>query len=267
MKKNHKTVAALVVMLVSLVAVPAQAMTVSANSNAAALANLFGGNGVSITNATLSTASSTAAGTFTGAASAIGFDSGLLLTTGTVDCAVGPNTVANCYGTGQTTSLAFDFESASGNLFFNYVFASEEYPEFVGTRFNDSFELLLNGVNIALLPDMTTVVAINNINSDKNAQYYRSNSDGSLDTQYDGLTTVLTAQATGLTGVNHFELRIADVGDAIFDSGVFLQAGTFSATPSAPLSDVPEPASLALIGLGVAGIAAARRKRAMSKAA
>jgi hypothetical protein len=249
---------ALAALALSFSASTASALQVSSNSNATQLANTLAGTGVSISNATLSTASSTAAGTFTGAAAAIGFDNGVLLTTGTVNCAPGPNNQVGCSdSSGNTTSLKFDFTSDTGNIFFNYVFASEEYNEYVGSNFNDLFELKLNGVNIAILPGNAGVVSINNVNNTHNSAYYRDNAVLHLDTQYDGLTTMLTSSATGLKGINHFEFLIKDQGDDSLDSGVFIQAGTFSST-----TKVPEPGSLALLGLGLMALLTYGRKKA-----
>lgn len=238
----------------------ASALVVNSSNDANALANSLSGSGIVITNAALSAANSTATGTFSGGAASIGFDTGVLLTTGTVDCAAGANTQTNCTGGGTTSTLSFDFTTTTGNIFFNYVFASEEYNEFVGSTFNDSFELLLNGVNIALLPNGGTV-SINNVNNGSNAEFFRDNTVLGLDTQYDGLTTLLTASASGLTGTNSFEFRIQDVGDSSFDSGVFVQAGTFSAEPS----PIPEPGTTAILGLGLLGLALSRRGTAKSK--
>ena len=237
----------------------ASAVVVTANNSAAALANALVGSGINIINPVLSTATNTAAGTFTDGGN-IGFNSGVLLTTGVLSCAVGPNNQSGCSGGGTTTSLKFDFTSTSGNVFFNYVFASEEYNEYVGSSYNDLFEMKLNGVNIALLPNGGGVVSINNVNNGKNAAFYRDNKAGGagINTQYDGLTTVLNAKATGLVGVNTFEFLIKDLGDSSLDSGVFIEGGTFSSVPV----DVPEPASLALLGLGMLGLAASRRKKA-----
>lgn len=259
MKISKMLKALLAAASLSMAAGSASALVVTASTDANALAAALGGSGVTISNATLSTASPTAAGTFTGGLGAIGFDSGVLLTTGTVDCAPGPNNQSGCTGPGTTTSLKFDFTSDTGDVFFRYVFASEEYNEYVGTQYNDKFELLINGVNIALLPGGGGVVSINNVNNNVNSAYYRDNTVLGLDTQYDGLTTVLIAQAFGLSGVNTFEFLIYDQGDSSLDSGVFIEAGTFSSTPPV---DVPEPGPLALLGLGLLGLMAAKRKKA-----
>lgn len=248
----------------------AHAISVTNNTDATALANYIAGSGITISNAVLTYDTTSPSGIFTGGAGSIGFDSGIALTTGTTDCIAGPNNQSGCTGGGTTSSLKFDFTSDTGSLFFNYVFGSEEYNQYVGTQFNDQFELLLNGVNIALLPGGAGVVSINNVNCESNSAYYINNNSGeantpagcinnNLDTQLDGLTTVLTASAAVTAGeVNTFEFRIFDRGDSSLDSVVFIQAGTFSGTPT----DVPEPATLALAGIGLAALSMRRRQRA-----
>ena len=238
--------------------------------DATALANAIGGSGITISNASLTYNTEIPAATFTNGASSVGFGSGIVLTTGTTGCVTGSNNQNGCTGAGSSSSLKFDFTSTSGQVFFNYVFGSEEYTQYVGSGFNDRFELRLNGVNIAQLPGGGGIVSINNINCSSNSAFYRNNVDGesnqpagcvnqNLDIQLDGLTTVLTASALVNPGLNTFEFFITDMGDSNLDSAVFIQGGSFSSEPP-PTNGVPAPAPLALIGIAALGWAAVSRR-------
>lgn len=146
--------------------------------------------------------------------------------------------------------LEFDFIPYSDTVRFKYVFGSEEYMEYVGTQFNDIFAFFISGPgipggiqNIARLPN-GDAVAINNINNGTlnngpcvNCQRYNYNGtgvDGPYNAnpfyiQYDGFTDVLEAVSKVQCGQKyHLTIAIADVGDGIFDSGIFLEANSLS---------------------------------------
>lgn len=148
--------------------------------------------------------------------------------------------------------LEFDFIPQSDTLRFRYIFASDEYHEYSNSSVNDVFAFFISGPgitgpyssppafpggseNIALIPGTTTGVSINTVNNGTtntgpcmNCQYHVDNTQNSV--QYDAWTTIFTAQAVVIPCLTyHIKLAIADGGDHVFDSGVFLEANSFSA--------------------------------------
>ncbi len=251
------------------------------------VADLLGG-GITVSNVVYAGAE-VAAGRFSGGGDVVGFGSGVILSSGAVANVIGPNEAENtstdngtpgdadldaltgdpALTTFDAAVLEFDFVPSASTLTFNYVFASEEYNEFVNTEFNDVFAFFVNGVNCATVNgDPVSVNTINNGNPfgtepNSNPELYINNdlaSGAPLDTEMDGLTVVLTCKAAVNPGeTNHIKLAIADTGDPIYDTNVFLGAETFVAAPPgfnfmAPLSGSSEVPSVDTNGAGVAGM-------------
>lgn len=247
----------------------------------------------------------------------IGMRNGLLLSTGRVHDAIGPNNVPGRSGVVTTAKemksgdmgdrdlnalcgnrtkdvmvLEFDFIPTHNRVSFRYSFGSEEYREYVGSRFNDVFGFFIEGPglpkrNLAVIPGTDEPVAVNNVNHKKYRKIYLNNDyfvdvkngksplQSSSQTgfmkvknsirhgaqvfhhaktslnedavlvdererrqlnqelvayfQYDGFTKVLTAECAVIPHKKyHLKLAIGDVGDYALDSGVFLEAGSFS---------------------------------------
>jgi hypothetical protein len=245
------------------------------------IAALLGSPSIAVSNVRF-TGSDSALGTFVGGTGIIGFENGIILSSGQINHVIGPNQFSNVSGsnsrpgdpaldslipgfeTQDAAILEFDFScDAVRKIGFQYVFASDEYNEFVNNEFNDVFGFFVNGQNVALLPDGKTVVSINSVNggnpfgdtaTSSNPEYFRNNDecqfDGScqINTEMDGLTVVLIAEAEIHPGLNHIKLAIADAGDDIYDSDVFLKGQSFvcgivnnsaptcSASPAGPLN-------------------------------
>jgi hypothetical protein len=110
-------------------------------------------------------------------------------------------------------------------LHVKYVFGSEEYPEYVGSQYNDVMRVLVDGKNCALVPGSSSPVAVNTINASTNSDYYVDNSEGAAgySTSMDGLTVPLTCNAKVTPGQEvTVKIAIADSSDSIYDSAVAL---------------------------------------------
>jgi hypothetical protein len=168
------------------------------------------------------------------------------------------------YQTTDACALEFDFyaEGAANDVVtssFWYIFGSDEYEEFVFEDYNDVFGFFLDGNNIALIPGTSTPVSINNINFAINPEYYNDNVSPRFETEMDGFTKPLYVEfQIPANETHHIKLAIADAGDDLYDSWIMLGAGSFK---NSPISDVPEPASAALIVLGMLAVATFRRTK------
>lgn len=192
----------------------------------------------------------------------IGIESGIVLTTGAAANSAGPN------GTGElsyvsgappspllgpntydASTLTFSFIAETEEVTFTYVFASDEYPEYVCSAFNDAFGFFVSGpgyannTNIAIVPGGTNLpVAINSVNSGVtgsfsdgactslgNAAIFTDNVGGTHN-EYDGYTVPLTACINTVPCEEYtITITVADVIDELWDSAVFLAAESFSA--------------------------------------
>lgn len=216
------------------------------------------GSGISVSNITYN-GNSVAIGFFDGTNSNIGLDSGVVIASGDINVSIGPN---NSTGAGvdllepgdadlnsicasttfDAAVIEFDFIPASNTVSFKYVFGSEEYMEYVNAGYNDVFGFFISGPgitgkpNIAIVPGTSsTPVSIDNVNLFTNPTYYFDNENPMGTTvQFDGFTTVLEAKTDVIPcETYHIKLAVADAGDGILDSGVFLEAGSFDGGVSA----------------------------------
>jgi gliding motility-associated-like protein len=201
-------------------------------------------------------------GYFNANGSAFPFQEGIVLSTGRINSAVGPNSNFSDDGNGigwtgdsdlnaalglsntfNASVLEFDFVPNANNISFEYIFSSEQYllnPSSGQCNFTDGFAFLLKEAtatsyqNLALIPGTTTPVRVNTVRGSgticppANEAYFDAFNTGSYPTSYDGQTKVLTAQSVVTPGtLYHIKLVIADEGNGRFDSGIFLRAGSF----------------------------------------
>ena len=253
----------------------------------------FAGEGVKLHNCKFNWSSSaingSQVGTFANTNSQFPFSSGVILTTGNISVAQGPNSsgsesnssgvnlatvdpdlqplVASEQPLNNASVLEFNFYSGrneySNIVSFNYIFGSEEYPEYVCSSFNDVFGFFLYGPdpfgapgvnvtkNMAIIPGSGGLpVSINALNNGSvgtygsasncvsldYSQFYRSNSGGAI--EYDGFTTNLIADAS-LCACSEYRMKIsiANVSDDNWDSGVFLEKGSFKLPKEISITD------------------------------
>ncbi len=215
------------------------ALSISPTGDANALVGAVkgtGGKGLTITSVEYSGVWD-ASGTFT--AGPLGIPDGALLTSGQATIALPPNNSGSMgrsngkagdplcnqlipgYTSYDAARLTIKFNLAAGydGISFLFVFGSEEYPEWVGTAYNDVMGVYLNGVQVAK-DSGGYPITINGpfFNSTNVVGPTQSN------TEYDGSTNLLQTKAplAGGSTNNTLVFVVCDAGDMIYDSGMFV---------------------------------------------
>jgi len=152
--------------------------------------------------------------------------------------------------------LEFDFVATGDSLNFKYIFASAEYTSFTCSGFNDAFGFFLSGPgivgtqNLAVVPGTNIPVTINTVNSgvpsggnpgpcaamdpnwQSNSIYFTLANNPYSGEGYNGGTTGLVAAGNLICGETyHIKLAVCNVLDQALNSGVYLEAGSFTTFP------------------------------------
>lgn len=229
----------------------------SVSNQITAVEDLFLANGIFVNNISFIGDSAQLGWLTDGDSVSLGINEGLVLSTGIAASVSNgsnmpggnwSNTMSNPDLSGLTgfptydlAQLDFDFIATGDSMTFQFVFGSAEYPEWVGSSFNDIFGFFVNGpgivgpytnsaVNLALVPGTNTVVSINTINADTNATLYNDNSQLVIPNLFcDGYTVPMFASIGNLVvgETYHITLAITDASDAALDSWVFLGGNSF----------------------------------------
>ncbi len=229
----------------------------SVSNQISVVEDLFLANGIFVNNITFIGDSAQLGWLTDGDSIALGINDGLVLSTGiAANVSNGTNLPGGNWTTLSTNSnlssltgfqtydlaqLDFDFIATGDSMTFQFVFGSNEYPEWVGSAYNDIFGFFVNGpgivgpnnngaVNLALVPGTNQVVSINTINANMNANLFHDNSTFVIPNLYcDGYTVPMFASLGSLVvgETYHITLAIADASDAALDSWVFLGGNSF----------------------------------------
>lgn len=225
----------------------AKTITITSEVPAMDLANTIFGSGVTVTGASFE-GDPQAAGVYSGALEGIApGDGGVILSTGRAggfQNATGGNNQHDGFGADNggingnadmnALAGAPTYDGAFLNATFipdgdmitmNFVFSSEEYPEYVNSSYNDVFAVWVNGDLIPVTLVKNGQVTINNVNGGFNENLYVDNTGGGFETEMDGFTLVLSLKAPVVKGAeNTIRIGIADAGDAAYDSNLLIMA-------------------------------------------
>ncbi len=227
--------------------VAASELPINTGASALQMANAIFGAGVQVQSASY-TGSSYSSGIYSNGDSVSGGvmpgDTGVILSTGSVRNFTDGSGQANSGGTKSTNSQGpnnqSDFNAAAGTNTFDaayldidfiptgstmtmqFVFSSEEYPEYANSVYNDMAMVWVNGSPVPItVGDGQT--AVGNINGDDNENLYISNENGDFNTEMDGFTVTMTLTMQVNPGVlNSIRIGVADVSDSVYDSNLLI---------------------------------------------
>lgn len=223
-------------------------LTYQTSASALAMANTIFGPGVTVTGASYTGPSGSSAIYSNGqlAAGVVPSDTGVILSTGNAasftQSSGDPNrssgTSTNTTGVnnnslfnqlaGRATYdavwLDVDFIPDADQIAIKFVFASEEYPEYISSQFNDVVGIWVNGSNVPISVG-NGQTGVTNINQVTQPNLMISNTNDAYNTEMDGFTVTLSLTMNVTPGqVNSIRIGIADTSDASYDSNLLIAA-------------------------------------------
>lgn len=226
-------------------------LTYQTNASAIQMAETIFGDGVTVTGASYSGSSYSSAIYSNGdavAGNVTPSDTGVILSTGSAtrftnnssESNLRTNTSVNSGGanndadfnaiTGASTYdasfLEIDFIPDPGmdTMTMQFVFSSEEYPEYTNSIYNDMVGVWINGTHVPLSV-ANSGTAINSVNDANNENLYNDNTNDQFNTEMDGFTVTMTLTIPlNPDTVNSIKIGIADTGDSNYDSNLLIAA-------------------------------------------
>lgn len=223
-------------------------LTYTTSASAMTMANTIFGPGVTVTAATYYGPSASSAVYSNGqlAPGVVPATTGVILSTGNVSSFTNskgdPNREA---GTSTNTSgydnnsdfnaiagtstydavwLNADFIPTGSTMSMTFTFSSEEYPEYVNSKFNDVVGVWVNGKHVPITVG-NGKTSVNNINADTQENLFRNNLNDAYNTEMDGFTVTLKLTMQVKPGVvNSIKIGIADASDSNYDSNLLIGA-------------------------------------------
>lgn len=227
-------------------------LTYNDNASALQMAQLIFGDAVTVTDASYTgdpDASAIYSDGDTISPDVVPSDTGVILSTGeaqafTRTSSTNPNANTNTTTTNSGPNGDPDFNALAGlNTFdasylevdfipdpdvnfitLEFVFSSDEYPEYAGSIYNDMVGVWIDGTSVPLAAG-NGLASVGNINQAGGINLFRSNVNDTYNTEMDGFTVSLSVIIPVTPGVEQtLKIGVADVSDNLYDSNLLIAA-------------------------------------------
>ena len=155
----------------------------------------------------------------------------------------GPNNQADFNAAAGTSTydasyLDINFTPTGNVMTMQFTFASDEFPEYSNSIYNDIVGVWINGqyVNFEVGDGN---VAVGNVNQNENVNLFNDNTGDQFNTEMDGFTVTMTLTIPVNPGVpNDIRIGIADTADSNYDSNLLIAADSVQTELVALTDDV-----------------------------
>lgn len=241
-------------------------LTYSINASAIQMAQTIFGDGVTVTGATYTGDRDSSAIYTNGDAISPGVvpsDTGVILSTGEAQAFTNTSSTNPNQATNRTTDSSGpnndpDFNALTGRATYDasyltvsfipdpgityitmeFVFSSDEYPEYAGSIYNDMVGVWANGTAVPLAAG-NGQSSVGNINQSGGINLFRSNVNDAYNTEMDGFTVSMSFIIPVIPGqVNTVKIGVADVSDNLYDSNLLIAADSVQGTIVANTDEV-----------------------------